>query len=98
MSAGVSFAYLINTNNNNNNERAFQIFPFPLPLQSPLPVTISEVGESSERRDLVGDGDVDGYSEVVVNTMAITPTLGISFGGNEKRFLDLLSVIEEGQH
>jgi hypothetical protein len=73
--------------------------------RSPLPVTISEVGESSKRSDLLGDVDgklgvvgVDGYSEVVVSTMGIAPALGISFGGNEKRFLDLLSVIEEGQH
>jgi hypothetical protein len=41
---------------------------------------------------------VDSYFEVVVSMMGIAPALGISFGGNEKRFLDLLSVIEEGQH
>jgi hypothetical protein len=30
--------------------------------------------------------------------MGFAPTLGISFGGNEKRFLDLLTIIEKGRH
>jgi hypothetical protein len=53
--------------------------------------TISEVGDSSEKGDLL-----DGYSEVVVNSLEVAQALGISFGSNKKRFLDLMSVIEEG--
>jgi hypothetical protein len=47
------------------------------------------VGENGEV------GDV-GYSEVVQSAMEIYPILGISCGGNEKRLLDFLSVLEEG--
>jgi hypothetical protein len=75
------------------------------PLRGWFPYTVSEVGESSKRSDLHGAGDgklgevgVDGYSEVVVSAMGIAPALGITFGGNEKRFMDLLNVLEEGQH
>jgi hypothetical protein len=38
----------------------------------------------------------NGYPETVANAMAIAPFLGISCGGDEKEFLDLLSDIEEG--
>jgi hypothetical protein len=41
---------------------------------------------------------LDGYSEAVVSSLEIAQALGISFGDNKKRFLDLMSVIEEGQH
>ena len=34
-------------------------------------------------------------SEVVLNTIKVAPTLGLSFGSNEKRFGDLLSAIEK---
>jgi hypothetical protein len=40
----------------------------------------------------------DGYSGVVLSAKGLTPALVISFGGNEKRFLDLLTFLEEGQH
>jgi hypothetical protein len=49
----------------------------------------ASVGENGEM------GNV-GYSEVVLSAK-IFPILGISCGGNEKRFLDLLTVLEEGQ-
>jgi hypothetical protein len=38
---------------------------------------------------------VEGYSDVVLNTMKVAPTLGLYFGGSEKRFKDLLSAIEK---
>jgi hypothetical protein len=60
--------------------------------RSPFPATILDVGDSSES-DLL-----DGYSEVVVSSLEIAQALGISFGGHKKRFLDLMSVIEKGQH
>ena len=56
-------------------------------------MTISEVGDTSEKRDLI-----NGYSEAVVSSLEIAQALGISFGDNKKRFLDLMSEIEEGQH
>ena len=40
---------------------------------------------------------VEGYSEGVLNVMELTPNLGLTFGGNEKRLSDLFSVIEEEQ-
>jgi hypothetical protein len=58
-----------------------------------FPKTISEVGDSSEKSDLI-----NGYSEAVVSSLEIAQALGISFGDNKKRFLDLMSEIEEGQH
>lgn len=51
------------------------------------------VGDSSEMSDLL-----DGYSEVVVNSLEIAQALRISFGDNKKKFLDLMSVMKEGQH
>jgi hypothetical protein len=30
---------------------------------------------------------VEGYSEVMLNTMEVAPTLGLSFGGEEKRLM-----------
>jgi hypothetical protein len=60
--------------------------------RSPLPATILDVGDSSES-DLL-----DGYSEVVVSSLGVAQALGISFGGHKKIFLDLMSVIEKGQH
>jgi hypothetical protein len=81
--------------------------------RSPLPVSLSEAGECSERGNLLEDvfalpwniSEVEsedvgakGYSEGVVSAMAIAPILGMSFGGDEKRVMDLLSDIEEGQH
>jgi hypothetical protein len=38
----------------------------------------------------------DGYPEAVANAMAIAPFLGISCGGDEQEFFDLLCDIEEG--
>ena len=38
---------------------------------------------------------VEGYSEVVLNAMRATPTMGLTFGGDEKRLKDLLLVTEE---
>ena len=35
------------------------------------------------------------YSEGVLNAMECAPTLGLTFGGDEKRLLNLFSVIEE---
>jgi hypothetical protein len=61
--------------------------------RSCFPKTISEVGDSSEKSDLI-----NGYSEAVVSSLEIAQALGISFGDNKKRFLDLMSEIEEGQH
>jgi hypothetical protein len=46
----------------------------------------------------LGGVGVDGYSEVVVSAMGIAPAMGITFGRNEKRFMDMLSVLEERQH
>jgi hypothetical protein len=43
----------------------------------------------------VGD---DSYSKVVLSAKGLAPTLGISFVGDKRRFLDLLTVLEEGQH
>ena len=39
--------------------------------------------------------EVEGYSEVVLDAMDLAPTLGLSFGGDEKRLLNLFSDIEE---
>jgi hypothetical protein len=65
-------------------------------------MNISEVGESSKRNNLLGNVDgvvgANGYTEVVNSAMEIAPILGLSFGGDEKRFMDMLSDIEEGQH
>jgi hypothetical protein len=61
--------------------------------RSCFPATILEVEDSLEKGDLL-----DGYSEVVVSSLEIAQALGLSFGSNRKRFLDLMSVIEEGQH
>jgi hypothetical protein len=57
-----------------------------------FPKTISEIGDSSEKSDLI-----KGYSEAVVSSLEIAQALGISFGDNKKRFLDLMSEIEEHQ-
>jgi hypothetical protein len=38
---------------------------------------------------------VEDYFEVVLDAMDLTPTLGLSFGGDEKRLLNLFSNIEE---
>jgi hypothetical protein len=46
-------------------------------------------GENGE----VGD---EGYSEFVLSAMRATPTIGMSFGGDEKRLVDLFSTIKEG--
>jgi hypothetical protein len=64
-----------------------------LQQRSCFPKTISEVGDSSEKSDLI-----NGYSEAVVSSLEIAQALGISFGDNKKKFLDLMSEIEEGQH
>ena len=40
---------------------------------------------------------VEGYSEGVLNAMELTPNLGLTFGGDEKRLSNLFSVIEEDQ-
>jgi hypothetical protein len=53
--------------------------------------------------DEIGDGENgevgdDGYSEVMQSAKEFAPFLGISFGGNEKRLLDILTFLEEGQH
>jgi hypothetical protein len=46
-------------------------------------------GENGE----VGD---EGYSEFVLSAMRATPTIGMSFGGDEKRLVDPFSTIKEG--
>ena len=48
-------------------------------------------GENGE----VGD---EGYFEFLLSAMGATPTIGISFGGDEKRLMDLFSPIEEGRY
>jgi hypothetical protein len=67
-----------------------------------LPVNNSETGSSSERITLDSEtgavAGADRYSEVVVRSTAVAPALGITFGGDEKRFMDLLSSIEEERH
>jgi hypothetical protein len=55
-----------------------------------LPWNISEVGDED------GDVGADGYPEAVADAMAIAPFLGISCGGDEQEFFDLLCDIEEG--
>jgi hypothetical protein len=40
---------------------------------------------------------VEGYSEVVLDAMDLAPTLGLTFGGDEKRLLNLFSNIEENR-
>jgi hypothetical protein len=76
--------------------------------RSSEPVCLSEAGESSERSKVpwnisefgVEDEDgvlgANGYPEAVVDALAIAPFLGISYGGDEEGFLDLLCDIEEG--
>jgi hypothetical protein len=67
------------------------------------PRFVSEVSEASKGGDMDGIGDRengevgdDGYCEVVLCAKGLVPTLGNSIRGNEKRFLDLLIVLEEG--
>jgi hypothetical protein len=57
-----------------------------------LPWNISEDGVEVEDGVL----GANGYPEAVADALAIAPLLGISCGGDEKGFLDLLSDIEEG--
>ena len=40
---------------------------------------------------------VEGYSEFVLSVIGAIPILGLSFGGDEKRLMDLFFAIEEGQ-
>jgi hypothetical protein len=77
---------------------------------SPL-TEYSDLGETSKEGDqqegesgLDGAGDAEngevgdfGYSEVVQCSKEIFPIMGISCGGNEKKLLDLLTVLEEEQ-
>jgi hypothetical protein len=65
--------------------------------------TVLEEGESSKGGVLAetengenGEVGVEGYSEFVLSTMGVTSILGLPFGGDEKRLMDLFSVIEEG--
>jgi hypothetical protein len=86
-----------------------------VPRRSPEPVSLSEVGESSERSNLFGEAftlpwnmseagvevedgvsGANGYPEPVADALAIAPFLGVSCGGNEQGFLDLMCDIEEG--
>jgi hypothetical protein len=69
------------------------------------PHTVHEVGGSLNWGALVGmrDGENqekgdDGYSEVVLSAVGLAPSLGLSFGGNDKRLLELFSSLEVGQH
>jgi hypothetical protein len=83
--------------------------------RSPEPVSLSEVGESSERSNLLGEAftlpwniseagvevedgvsGANGYPEAVADALAIAPFLGVSCGGDEQGFLDLMCDIEEG--
>jgi hypothetical protein len=41
---------------------------------------------------------VDDYSEVVLNAMGAAPTMGLSFGDDEKRLKNLFSDIEEDRY
>jgi hypothetical protein len=86
-----------------------------VPSRSPEPVSSSEVGESSERSNLLGEvfsqpwntseagvevedgvSGANSFPEAVVDALAIAPFLGVSCGGNEQGFLDLMCDIEEG--
>jgi hypothetical protein len=40
---------------------------------------------------------VEGYSEMVLDAMDLAPTLGLTFGGDEKRLLNFFSDIDENQ-
>ena len=64
--------------------------------------TILEECESSKGGVLAGtwNGEnggvgVEGYFKFVLSAMGAAPILGLSFGGDEKRLLDLFFVIEE---
>jgi hypothetical protein len=63
----------------------------------------SEMGEPLQRDDLDGAGvgevevGVIGYLEVVQDAKSCYHTMGISFEGGEKGFLDLLTLSNEGQ-
>jgi hypothetical protein len=59
-----------------------------------LPWNFPEVGVEVEVED--GVLGANGYPKAVTDALAIAPFLGISYGGDEKGFLDLLSDIEEG--
>lgn len=66
------------------------------------PLTVLKVGETSKGGDLdeanVGEnGDVGdvGYSKIVLSAKEISPFLGISRVGNEKKLQDVLTVLEE---
>jgi hypothetical protein len=79
----------------------------PLSQLSPRSVATSplfpELGEQQERESGMGDGldGVDklagdgGYSKTVQHAKEIFPFLGISCGGNEKKLLDLLTVLDK---
>jgi hypothetical protein len=41
---------------------------------------------------------LEGYSEGVLDTMGCAPTLGLTFGGDEKKLFNLFSVIEEDHY
>ncbi|XP_059433661.1 uncharacterized protein LOC132166792 [Corylus avellana] len=58
-----------------------------------------EVGEcKSARFGENGEVGLESYSEVVLNAMEIAPSLGLSFGGDEKRLMDLLLAIERDRN
>jgi hypothetical protein len=79
--------------------RVSQYSPMSVPVP---PLTVLEVGETLKGGDLewanVGEngevGDV-GYSEIVLSAKEISPFLGISCVGNEKRLQDVLTVLQE---
>jgi hypothetical protein len=45
--------------------------------------------------EIVADIPVEGYSKEVFDTMNFAPVVGLSWGGDDKRLLNLFSVIEE---
>jgi hypothetical protein len=65
---------------------------------------VAEIGESLQGGDLNGAGvgeknemGVIGYFEAMQDAKSCYHTMGISYGGDEKCFLDLLTLIDEGQ-
>ena len=47
--------------------------------------------------EVVANIPVEGYSKEVIDTMNFAPVVGLSWGGDDKRMLNLLSGIEKEQ-
>jgi hypothetical protein len=46
----------------------------------------------------LGMESLERWGLMALSAMWITPAIGMTFGGNKRRFIDILSVLEEGQH